>query len=155
ARRKVLILTDSAKDANYLGTVVNRMGLEPTVVAVSGGTWDGPVAGYDAVLINNVPSERIAPAAQDAMAAYASRGGSLAMVGGDSSFGLGGYADSPLAPVMPVTMKPPQHKERKRALVLIIDKSGSMGRNNKLTYAKAAAETVTRSLKDSDLIGVI
>jgi len=37
SRRKVLILTDSAKDANYLGTVVNRMGLEPTVVPVTGG----------------------------------------------------------------------------------------------------------------------
>jgi Ca-activated chloride channel family protein len=154
-RRKVLILTDSARDANYLSTVVNRAGLEPTVVPVTGGTWDGTVAGYDAVLINNVPSERIAPAAQNAMAAYVSRGGSLAMVGGDSSFGLGGYADSPLAAVMPVTMKPPQHKEKKRALVLIIDKSGSMGRNDKLTYAKAAAETVTKTLKDSDLIGVI
>jgi len=57
--------------------------------------------------------------------------------------------------VMPVTMKPPQHKEKKRALVLIIDKSGSMGRNDKLTYAKAAAETVTRTLKDNDLIGVV
>ena len=77
------------------------------------------------------------------------------MIGGDSSFGLGGYADSPLATVMPVTMKPPQHKEKKRALVLIIDKSGSMGRNDKLTYAKAAAETVTKTLKDNDLIGVI
>ena len=154
-RRKVLILTDSAKDANYLGTVVNRMGLDPTVVPVTGGAWDGTVAGYDAVLINNVPSERIAPAAQNAMVQYVSRGGSLAMIGGDSSFGLGGYADSPLAAVMPVTMKPPQHKEKKRALVLIIDKSGSMGRNDKLTYAKAAAETVTQNLKDNDLIGVI
>lgn len=154
-RRKVLIFTDSAKDANYLGTVVNRMGFEPTVVPVSAGAWDGSVAGYDAVLINNVPSDRIAPAAQNALASYVSRGGSLAMIGGDSSFGLGGYADSPLAAVMPVTMKPPQHKVKTRALVLIIDKSGSMGRNNKLTYAKAAAETVTKSLKDNDLIGVI
>ncbi len=155
ARRKVLILTDSARDANYLGTVVNRMGLEPTIVPVTGAAWDGSVSGYDAILINNVPSERIAPAAQDAMAEYVRRGGSLAMIGGDSSFGLGGYADSPLAGVMPVTMKPPQHKEKKRALVLIIDKSGSMGRNDKLTYAKAAAETVTRTLKDNDLIAVI
>src|ERR1019366_9222347 len=64
-------------------------------------------------------------------------------------------ADGPRAAVMPVTMKPPQHKEKKRALVLIIDKSGSMGRNDKLTYAKAAAETVTKTLKDNDLIGVI
>ncbi|MGD0672787.1 MAG: VWA domain-containing protein [Candidatus Binatus sp.] len=155
ARRKVLILTDSARDANYLGIVVNRMGLEPTIVPVTGAAWDGAVSGYDAILINNVPSERIAEAAQNAMAEYVRHGGSLAMVGGDSSFGLGGYADSPLAAVMPVTMKPPQHKEKKRALVLIIDKSGSMGRNDKLTYAKAAAETVTRTLKDNDLIGVV
>lgn len=155
ARRKVLILTGTARDANYLETVVRRMGLEPTVVPAPGGVWNGPITGYDAILLNNVPSERIAPAAQNAMAGYVSRGGSLAMVGGDSSFGLGGYATSPLAPVMPVTMKPPQHKEKKRALILVIDKSGSMGRNDKLTYAKAAAETVTKSLKDSDLISVI
>src|SRR5260370_22021012 len=155
SRRKVLILTDSAKDANYLGTVVNRMDLEPTVVPVTGGTWDGTVAGYDAVLINNVPSERIAPAAQNAMIAYVNRGGSLAMVGGDSSFGLCGYADSPPAPVMPVTMKPPRHTEKKPALGFIFATSGSMGRNEKLNYAKAAAETVTKNLKDNDLIGVI
>jgi Ca-activated chloride channel family protein len=155
AQRKVLVLTGSAKDANYLGIVVRRMGLEPTVVTVADGPWNGSIAGYDAILINNVPSERIAPAAQNAMAAYVNRGGSIAMVGGDASFGLGGYATSPLAPVMPVTMKPPQHKEKKRALILIIDKSGSMGRNDKLTYAKAAAETVTKTLKDNDLIAVI
>jgi Ca-activated chloride channel homolog len=155
AQRKILILTDSVRDANYLGIVVNRMGLEPAIVPVTGEAWDGSTAGYDAILINNVPSDQIAPAAQNALAAYVNRGGSLAMIGGDSSFGLGGYAESPLAPVMPVTMKPPQHKERKRALVMIIDKSGSMGRNDKLTYAKAAAETVTKTLKDSDLIGVI
>ena len=56
---------------------------------------------------------------------------------------------------MPVIMKPPQRHERKRALVLIIDKSGSMGRNDKLEYAKAAARTVTKTLSDNDLIGVI
>jgi hypothetical protein len=52
-------------------------------------------------------------------------------------------------------MKPPERKERKRALILVIDKSGSMGRADKLTYAKAAAETVGNTLKDSDLIAVI
>ncbi|MFZ0887582.1 MAG: vWA domain-containing protein, partial [Candidatus Binataceae bacterium] len=82
-------------------------------------------------------------------------GGSLAMVGGDSSFGLGGYEGSEVAKLMPVVMKPPQHKERKRALILIIDKSGSMGRNNKLVYAKAAARTVTKALRDEDLVSVI
>ncbi|HUO05471.1 MAG TPA: VWA domain-containing protein [Candidatus Binataceae bacterium] len=155
ARRKVLILTDTAKDAEYLRTVVQRIGLEPSVVPMESGAWSGSLAGYSAVLLDNLASNRIAPSAQNAIAAYVNGGGSLAMIGGDSSFGLGGYASSPIAAAMPVVMKPPEHKERKRALVLVIDKSGSMGRNDKLTYAKAAAETVTASLEDTDLVGVI
>ena len=56
---------------------------------------------------------------------------------------------------MPVVMKPPEHKERQRALVLVIDKSGSMNRDNKLKYAMAAAEKIMTTLKDNDLIAVI
>ena len=44
---------------------------------------------------------------------------------------------------------------RTRALVLIIDKSGSMGRRDKLTYAKMAAHTVLKTLKNTDLVSVI
>ncbi|MGH7812710.1 MAG: VWA domain-containing protein [Candidatus Binataceae bacterium] len=155
ARRKVLILADSEKNAAYLRTAVERMGLSPIVVPVTSGAWNGSLKGYDAVLIDNLPAGRIAPAAQTAIADYARGGGSVAMIGGDSSFGLGGYIGTPIAAAMPVAMKPPAHRERTRALLLIIDKSGSMGRNNKLTYAKAAAETVTGTLKNSDLVGVI
>ncbi len=154
AQRKVLILTGSARDAQYLESVVRRMGLDPTVVTPSG-SWSGSLKGYDAVLLNNVPRSRLSPAAQQALVNYVEEGGSLAMAGGDESFGLGGYQDSPLARALPVIMKPPQHRQRTRALVLIIDKSGSMGRDNKLEYAKAAARTVTKTLADSDLIAVI
>jgi uncharacterized membrane protein len=155
ARQKILILTDTQKDASYLETVVRRMGLEPVVVPVTNGQWNGSLAGYETVVLNNLPRERLAPAAQTALVNYVERGGSLAMVGGDESFGLGGYQQSPIAAVMPVVMKPPEHKERQRALILVIDKSGSMGREDKLRYAKAAAQTVTHSLRDNDLIEVI
>ena len=86
---------------------------------------------------------------------YVDRGGSLVMTGGDESFGLGGYQNSPIAKIMPVVMKPPEHKERQRALVLIIDKSGSMNRDDKLNFAVAAAEKIMTTLKDNDLIAVI
>jgi Ca-activated chloride channel family protein len=154
AQRKVLILTDSTRDASYLDQVVRRLGMEPATQVV-GGAWDGSLQGYDAVILNNVSRDRIAPAAQNALAQYVGAGGALAMVGGDRSFGLGGWQDSPVARVMPVVMRPPEHHERTRALVLIIDKSGSMGRDQKLEYAKAAALTVTKTLKDSDLLSVI
>lgn len=155
ARRKVLILTDRAQDANYLQTVAERRGFEPTVVPITLGEWNGKLTGFDAVFLDNVPASRIAPADQDGLVSYVEKGGSLAMVGGDSSFGLGGWQSSPLAKAMPVIMKPPEHKERTRALVLVIDKSGSMGRSDKLKYAKAAAETVTETLKNTDLVSVI
>jgi Ca-activated chloride channel homolog len=154
AQRKILILTDSSRDADYLETVVRRIGLEPTVVTASG-SLNANLRGYDAVLLNNVPRSRLSTAAQQALVNYVEEGGSLAMVGGDQSFGLGGYEESPLASVIPVVMKPPQHHERTRALVLIIDKSGSMARNDKLVYAKMAARTVTKTLSDNDYIGVI
>ena len=155
AQRKVLILTGTQRDANDLATVIRRIGLEPTTVVAGGSEWDGSPKGYDAVVLDNISRSRVSPAAQGALAQYAADGGSLAMVGGDQSFGLGGWQDSPVARVMPVLMKPPERHDRKRALVLIIDKSGSMGRNDKLEYAKAAALTVTKTLNDSDLISVI
>ena len=155
ARRKVLILADRTKDAAYLQTVAERRGFEPTVVPVATGRWDGKVTGYDVIFLDNLPASRLAPADQNSLVSYIRNGGSVAMVGGDSSFGLGGWQSTPLAAAMPVIMKPPEHKERTRALILIIDKSGSMGRNDKLKYAKAAAETVTEALKPSDLVSVI
>jgi Mg-chelatase subunit ChlD len=154
AQRKALILTDSARDSSYLAAVASSIGLQPTV-AVANGEWDGSLKGYDAVILNNIASGHIAPAAQKALVQYVADGGSLAMAGGDQSFGLGGWQNSPVARILPVLMKPPERRERKRALILIIDKSGSMGRNQKLQYAKAAALTVTKTLKDTDLLGVI
>ena len=155
AQRRVLILTDSGRDVNYLETVVHRMGLQASTVVVSGGGYSGNPKGYDAVILNNLPRARLSAAGESALVQYVINGGSLAMVGGDNSFGLGGYENSSIAKIMPVVMKPPQRHERKRALVLIIDKSGSMGRNDKLTYAKAAARTVTKTLNDDDLLNVI
>ena len=155
AQRKILILSASARDANYLTSVVRRMGFQPSVVILNGREYGGNPQGYDAVILNNVPRNQLSSEAQNALVQYVNRGGALAMVGGDQSFGLGGYQNSAIARIMPVVMKPPQHHMRTRALILIIDKSGSMGRHDKLTYAKMAAKTVLKTLRDSDLVSVI
>ncbi|MBV8771384.1 MAG: VWA domain-containing protein [Deltaproteobacteria bacterium] len=155
SQRKILILSDSARDANYLTSVVRGMGFQPSLAITSGHEYSANPRGYDAVILNNVPSDQLAPALQEALVQYVTGGRALAMVGGDRSFGLGGYEKSPLARIMPVVMKPPQRRMRTRALVLIIDKSGSMGRHDKLAYAKMAAQTVLKTLKDTDLVAVI
>lgn len=155
SQRKMLLLSNSARDVNYLASVVRQTGFQPSVMILSGREYTGNPQGYDAVILNNVPRNQLSPAAQNALVQYVIGGGALAMVGGDQSFGLGGYENSTIARIMPVEMKPPQHRMRTRALILIIDKSGSMGRHDKLTYAKMAAQTVLKTLKDNDLVSVI
>ena len=50
---------------------------------------------------------------------------------------------------------PPKHEEKNRAIVLVIDKSGSMREDNRILYAQEAAKAVARQLKDNDLLGVV
>ncbi len=155
ARRHALILTRSARAASLLETVARRLGFVPTVLDPRGRGLDLRAADYRIVILNNVARADFSAGAQAALAAYVKAGGSLVMVGGDRSFGLGGWAGSPVAQVLPVVMEPPRVEVARHAVVLLIDKSGSMGRNDKLAYAKAAARTVTKSFKDDDLVSVV
>ncbi len=155
AQRKVLILTGKPREARYLQSVARQRGLDAEVIAPEPGQSLDELSGYAAILLNNVARAELASAARRDLLAYAERGGSLAMVGGDRSFGLGGWTESRLARAFPVEMKPPERRKPQRALVIIIDKSGSMGRDNKLEYAKAAALAAARSLNDDDFLSVI
>jgi Ca-activated chloride channel family protein len=155
AKRKVLIFSDSPRDATYLTAVARRLGFDPEVAAAGATGVTRNLSGFDAVIMENIARSQMPAATQDALIRYVEGGGALAMVGGDRCFGLGGWQNSAVAKMMPVVMKPPQHQERRRALVLIVDKSGSMGRENKLTYAKLAARAAADTLRDDDLIEVI
>ena len=130
AQRKVLILTGSARDAKYLESVVHRLGLDPTVVTPSG-SWSGNLKGYDAVVLDNVPRSRLSPAAQNALVQLRRRG-RLARDGRRRRELRPGRL-----PGQPARARAAGHHEAaaaspaQRALVLIIDKSGSMGRDDK------------------------
>jgi hypothetical protein len=74
---------------------------------------------------------------------------------GPEALAAGGLAQSPLAPLLPLTFQPPEHRRPRSAVVLVIDKSGSMGRERKLQYTKVAAHRVLSHLAPGDLFGVI
>ena len=80
------------------------------------------------------------------------------MIGGENSFGSGGYHETPIEDVLPVKMVP-ERKKRSLSIVLAIDRSGSMaipsGRYVKIDLAKEAAVSVAEFLTDKDQIGVI
>lgn len=86
--------------------------------------------------------------------------GSFIATGGEDSFALGGYKDTPLEKVLPVEMDMNGKKEiPQMSLVLVIDHSGSMssgeGSINKLELAKEAALKAVDTMRDKDEIGVL
>ena len=80
----------------------------------------------------------------------------MIVIGGTASYGPGAYAGTPLEDALPVTVKVTDGRERQRvALLLIIDKSGSMGYDpsngrGKIEMAKEAARLAAGALAPGD-----
>src|SRR5947207_15470474 len=83
---------------------------------------------YDGLILSNVSSLKLTRAQMTMIRDYVrDQGGGLIMVGGEESFGLGGYYRTPIEEALPVTMEVKQKVEiPSLAVVLSIDRSGSM-----------------------------
>lgn len=86
--------------------------------------------------------------------------GGVAAIGGENSFALGNYKDTPLEDILPVYMDLRGEKEvPKMAMTLVIDHSGSMGEGSQyrtnLSLAKEAANGAVDNLRKDDQFGVI
>ena len=155
-REKVLLLSARAQDNRYLQQALGARGLNVTAVDLDTRPAAVPLPeSFSTVVLNNVAQRKLPPALLNGLAGYVRRGGGLLMIGGEESLGLGGYRGSAVEPILPVSLVPPQKPERHTALVLVIDTSGSMRKENKLLYAKEGMRAVARNLKDSDFLGII
>lgn len=117
--------------------------------------------GTAAVILDDVPAMQLSAAQMAALRDYVGRiGGGLLAVGGTNSFGVGGYAGTPLEEALPVTMDV-RHRLAipSMAIILVIDTSGSMGafgtQISKVELAKETAQSVVDLLGERDVIGVI
>ena len=83
---------------------------------------------YDGVILSNVSSLKMTKKQMEGIRDYVrDQGGGLIMIGGEESFGLGGYYRTPIEEALPVTMEVKQKVEiPSLAVVLSIDRSGSM-----------------------------
>ncbi len=113
-----------------------------------------------AVVLDDVPAYRLTPQQMMALRDYVGAGGGLVATAGQQSFGIGGYADTPLEEVLPVSMDV-RHRLAmpSMAIVLVLDASGSMGAFGselaKVELAKETAQSVIDLLGERDLVGVI
>ncbi|MGH7171482.1 MAG: VWA domain-containing protein, partial [Gemmataceae bacterium] len=117
---------------------------------------------YSAVLLENVPAEKIGGAGMDNLAVWVRETGSgLMMTGGRNSYGTGGYFKSPLDPLLPVSMElRNEHRKLALAMVVALDRSGSMtapvgGGRAKMDLANEGAAQVLELLGPMDEFGVL
>jgi len=153
AKGKALLLNGRAGEGRYLEEILKRRGYEVTSI-VAGAEPPAP-SGFQTVVFNNVEKARFSPAYLAAVEGHVAEGNSFLMLGAEGSFAPGGYRQTPIERLLPVELKEPKREEKNRAVILVIDKSGSMREENRLLYAKEAAKAVARQLNDNDLLGVV
>ncbi len=119
------------------------------------------LAQYNSIVLVDVPARDLNNAQMQILQSYVrDLGGGLMAVGGPTSFGVGGYYQTPLEEILPVDMQIKDEKRRPTlAIVFIIDHSGSMdetsGGVTKLELAKEAAARSVELLFPTDRVGVI
>jgi len=117
-----------------------------------------PPADASIVILQNVPAWTLGRAGAERLARAVTDGGmGLLVVGGDAAFAAGGYADSPLETLLPVSSR--LGERRPVELVLVVDASGSMnetvGDTQKLLLAKRAILALRPALGQGDRLGVV
>ncbi|MFN5958663.1 MAG: hypothetical protein ACK462_12095, partial [Planctomyces sp.] len=80
-------------------------------------------------------------------------GGGLLMVGGDESFGAGGWIGSPLAEALPIKMDPPQKREMPRGALMLVMHSCEMPQGN--FWARKTSEAAINALSSRDMAGIV
>lgn len=158
----VLLVEEKPEEGKFLADALRAGGIAVQVVGPNG--LPAEVAGYrgyDGVVLANVPSPRLTAGQTGALRDAVQRlGVGLVVVGGEQSYGAGGYGRSPLADALPVKMERRSLRAQSAvALLLVIDTSGSMGSSvggtSKMALARESAVRALDLLNDSDVAGVL
>ncbi len=160
---KVLVLAGAPDEATALAEAVRRTGLEVDLAGPRGVPVDlGSLASYDAVVLSDLNARALSESQMELVASYVrDLGGGLLMVGARDSFGLGGWAYTPVEEVLPATFDLRERRDRASlGMVIAIDNSGSMGApagpgRTKLDVANEAAARSAMLLSPFDRVGVL
>ncbi len=156
---RVLLLTNYTNDP--VAETLQRQGFTVEVVTELRSLRPGQLAGAKCVIFNNVPAFELPSDFLPAMDFYVrEQGGGVLMAGGKQSFAAGGYFESPLDALLPVSMELKQeHRKLVVAMAIVMDRSGSMGTTvqngfTKMQLADEGAANAIRFLGPQDLLAV-
>lgn len=118
---------------------------------------------YDLIVLMGVGADEVPIDAQQSLARFVTEmGGGLIMVGGERSFGAGGWRGSPIEPILPLHLDLPQQAQTPEvAIALVLDNSGSMRRGvlgsarSQQEIANEAAALAVLNMPPGDQVCVI
>jgi Ca-activated chloride channel homolog len=110
---------------------------------------------WSAIILSDTRRAELGSIGEGQLERYVRGGGTLLFVGGERSYGPGGFEGSALERILPLKIVGEDEEDRPSvAMVLLIDRSGSMN-GEPLEMAKAACLSTLSILEPSDLLEVI
>lgn len=165
SKGSILVLDSQANlIPNVLSQTLKRANLSTSVALPSSlGNDLLSLQRYDLIILDNVAASDLSTHQHELLSRYVNDlGGGLIMVGGERSFGAGGWNGTVLEEILPLELDPPREARLpEAALVLVMDKSGSMNqpvagtRSSQQRVANEAAALAIESLRSESLVGVV
>ncbi|MCB9753259.1 MAG: VWA domain-containing protein [Myxococcales bacterium] len=156
-RPRVLLATSEGDGAALARALrADHLHVETTAASALPDSVDG-LRPHDLVIYSDVPAGAVGNAQRQALTRYVKDfGGGFIMVGGERSFGVGGWGGTIVEDLLPVRFEGERQKEQPTlALLLVIDKSGSMSSEDRIDLVKEAARLTAATLDPTDELGVI
>lgn len=112
------------------------------------------ISTFEAIALVNVSASDLTLRQQEALRNYVHElGGGLVMIGGDRSFGAGGWIGSPLADALPIKLDPPEKRQMPRGALALVMHSCEMPNGN--FWGRRVAEAAIDALSAQDYVGII
>ena len=153
---RILYIEGHRESAKYLQNALQLEGFKvdaimPNAVPVTVDRLDP----YDLIVLSDVARSSLTDDQMKAMATYIrDLGGGFILAGGENNYGQGGYSKTVIEEVLPVTFETKKEKPDSIGMIVVLDKSGSMG-GQKIELAKEATKAPLDLLRDKDKFGVV
>ncbi len=152
---EVLIVDEGGLESGPLREALLESGISVRTISPSELSQGADfLGGFDAIILANVARWNIDGETDRLLRAYVhDLGGGLLMLGGDQSFGAGGWIGSETAQALPVKLDPPATRQMVRGALVCVVHSCEMPQGN--YWAQQVTISAVLALSRLDLIGIV